>query len=249
MADSLVERFFILMINMKHNQLLPIVLSAKRESWRMMDSHADENDRRFSEIRPAVLERDDHTCKFCNFKSMRYQEVHHLDDNHGNNEQSNLVTACGWCHMCFHLGMCGLKDSGVVIWCPELTQAQINNLCRSIFVSIANNGKYSETCRKVYNILESRSNLIKDELGESAIKPEVIGQAFMDMSEEEYSNRDKKFPGLRILPKMLAFSEIVSYWQTENAHFGKLEDEDWSLLIPESETEVGKDQDQDIDQE
>lgn len=213
-------------------KLLPIVLSAKRSSWRMLDTHADEHDTRYSAIRPQILERDDNRCRFCNFKAAKYMEVHHIDDDHGNNDPKNLATACGFCHMCFHLGMCGIKDAGTIIWCPEITQADLNNLCRVLFVSINNAGKYSDISRNIFNNLESRAGVIKDELGDGAVMPGMLGQAFLDMSEEQYESRGKRLPGLRLLPKMPAYIKQVAYWQSDPAIFGKLQESDWERLLP-----------------
>lgn len=201
----------------------------------MIDTHADESDKRYSSVRSAILERDDHSCCFCGFRALKYQEIHHLDDNHGNNNPANLATACCLCHLCFHLGMAGIRNAGSIIWCPELTQASINNLCRSIFVAVSNNGKHEEAARKLNESLESRAALIKEELGDGAINPGSIGQAFLEMTDEQYATRDKRMPGLRLLPRMAAFGKQVAYWKTDQAIYGSLVDGDWDKLLPVAE--------------
>lgn len=210
----------------------PIVLSATRNSWRMLDTHADEADKRFVQVRQSILERDHHACRFCNFRSLKYQEVHHVDDNHGNNRPDNLMTACCLCHLCFHLGMAGIRKAGTVIWCPEITQADISNLCRSIFVAVSNRGKYEEPARKLYQSLEARAAIVKEELGDGAADPGYIGQAFLEMSAEQYASRGQRLPGLRLLPKMSAFGKQIAYWQSEPNAYGKLTDVDWDKLKP-----------------
>lgn len=75
--------------------------------WRRDDWMAADADAEFKLVRQKVLERDEHTCRFCGFRAPKWQEVHHLDDNHHNNDPDNLVTACMFCHMVHHLGLAG----------------------------------------------------------------------------------------------------------------------------------------------
>lgn len=198
----------------------------------MLDTHADEADRRYIAVRSTILERDDQTCGFCGFRALKFQEVHHLDDNHGNNAPKNLLTACCLCHLCFHLGMAGIKDAGTIVWCPEIPQADLNNLCRSIFVAVANRGKHEDAARKLYESLEARAAIIREELGEGACNPGSIGQAFLEMTDEQYGTRNKRLPGLRLLPKMSAFGKQIAFWQSDPLAYGSLADNDWVKLLP-----------------
>lgn len=219
---------------MASRALRPIVLSAKRNSWRMLDSHADESDRRYHEVRPQVLERDDKTCGYCGFRAEKYQEVHHLDDNHGNNKLSNLVTACCLCHQCFHLGLAGVRRSGIIIWAPELEQVEINNIVRAIFVAVTNGGEHVESARNLYDSLESRYAIVEKELGTGASNPSSVGQAFLEMTPEQYETRGDRLGGLRLLAKLQCFGTQVAFWKGDTSAYGSLADSDWSRLLPQS---------------
>src|SRR6185369_10335832 len=128
-------------------QRLQLVLSAKRKSWRLADGHASEADNAFVSVRNDVLSRDDYHCQGCGFRAERWQEVHHKDDDHANNNPSNLATVCCLCHQVFHLGMTGMRRSGIIIWCPEIDQANINNISRAIFVAVMNKKTHEEPAR------------------------------------------------------------------------------------------------------
>lgn len=210
-----------------------IVLSAKRRSWRMMDAHADEHDKRFHSIREQILQRDDLTCCFCLFRSVKYQHIHHLDDDHGNNKPSNLVTACPLCHQCHHLGMAGIRKAGVMIWLPEISQSQLNNLCRALFVAVKNAGDHGQTARSLYLSLESRAGVLEQELGSGSSNPASFGQAFLHMNEEQYARRAKLMAPIRLLPRMQAFDVEVHFWQTDASAFGTMMDADWDKIAPE----------------
>lgn len=213
--------------------LLPIVLSAKRKSWRMLDVHADESDKRYHAVRQMVLERDHCTCQYCGFKAERYQEINHLDDDHGHNQLSNLVTACTFCHMSFHLGMAGIRNAGIIVWCPEHSQADLNNLVRAIFIAVANKGVHEAAARTLYLGLETRASAIEEYLGKCASSPSALGQALLNMNEEAASTRAERLEGLRLLPRMNVFGKQIAYWQTDADVFGAFEDKVWETVLPD----------------
>lgn len=114
------------------NQPVPGV---KRGVWRKDDEHAHLADAAFSAVRTEVLQRDNYTCRFCGFKAAKYQEVHHLDDNHQNNATQNLLTVCNLCHQVFHYGVTAMRNGAFIAAIPELTQAELNNIVRAIHVA------------------------------------------------------------------------------------------------------------------
>jgi intracellular multiplication protein IcmJ len=228
-----------------------IVLSATRGSWRMSGPHADEGDRRFHSIREQILKRDDYTCRYCQFKAKRYQELHHLDDNHGRNTPENVVTACCLCHQCYHLGMAGVRNSGVLVWLPEFSQADLNNICRTLFV--ASGGVHAESANELYRALEARRAVIDLEMGQGASNPAALGQAFLEMDREVYATRAKRLGGLRLLPRMQGFSLQVAYWRSDPEVFGNKVDAKWDSVMPapmraEIERLIDPDSEIDIDE-
>lgn len=225
--------------------LEPLVLSAKRRSWRMQDAHAGEHDRRFDQVRETVLQRDDYTCRFCAFRAVKWQEVHHRDDDHANNKPGNLLTACCFCHQCHHLGLAGVKRRGVIIWCPEIEQADLNNVCRAIFVAVANGGVHEGAARSAYSALLARSSDIEQALGTVFSNPAAIGQGFLEMTEEQYAARGEQLAGARLLPRMQAFGEQIAYWQHDPAVFGSLADADWTRVAGMLDADGGDARDMD----
>lgn len=220
---------------MPATKLLPIVLSARRKSWRMSDVHAGEADARYLKIRKEILERDDHTCAFCGFRALRFQEMHHLDDDHANNRPANLVTACCFCHCCFHLGMAGIRRTGTLIWCPELSQADINNTVRAIFVAEASGIRHDESAKALYAAFASRAEVVEQEFGTGASNPAAVGQALLDMTPEQYKDRRRRLGGLRLLPRSAAFGPQIAYWQTSADLFGDMDEDTWGALLPAEE--------------
>lgn len=115
--------------------LLPLTLNIKRDKWRVNDPNFGDADQGFEQMRRRALERDDFSCRFCTFRSPKWQEVHHFNDDHHDNRLENLVTTCQYCHMCQHIGLWGSKREAVLIWLPEMTQVELNHLVRTIQVA------------------------------------------------------------------------------------------------------------------
>jgi intracellular multiplication protein IcmJ len=114
--------------------VLPLVLSVKAANWRMNDDNSEAADAEFEHERRRALERDDRTCRFCGFRAPKYQEVHHLNDDHADNRLENLVTACGFCHSVQHIGLSGKMKESVLAWLPEISQDRLHHIVRSLLV-------------------------------------------------------------------------------------------------------------------
>lgn len=93
-------------------RLRPLILSAKALNWR--PPQQGYIDKQYASVRRLIFERDKYTCQFCGLVSDlegknqykgRFLEGHHINDDHNDNRPENLVTACPWCHGCFHIGL------------------------------------------------------------------------------------------------------------------------------------------------
>jgi intracellular multiplication protein IcmJ len=122
------------------SDLKPLHLSVKRREWREAgDAFLDGT--HWRNLRGRILARDQYRCAFCGFGSVKYQEIHHLDDDHNNNDLANLVTACPLCHSCAHIGKAGLDRAAVLVICPQLSQVTINRLTRLLYTVAVLAGK------------------------------------------------------------------------------------------------------------
>jgi intracellular multiplication protein IcmJ len=209
-----------------------LILSATRASWQIPAHHGTEQDgaAAMKEVRPKVLARDDFTCIFCQFKAHKWQEVHHLDDDHGNLTLSNLVTACAFCHQCFHLGLAGSTAGGQLIWLPEMTQVELNHLARALFVAMRDDkSKVYAAASGLYMSLESRGVFMEQHFAAGASDPGILGQAFLKMKSEMYENRADFLRNIRLLPQRSRFEAQVKYWS--EVVFRDLPPESWERLI------------------
>lgn len=196
-------------------RLLPLVPSVKCTNWRMYDKDSGEADAEFQRVRKKALERDNHVCRFCGFRHIKWQEVHHLNDDHADNRPENLVTACPFCHMVQHIGLAGRNQEAVLAWIPEIPQDRLNHIVRTALVAQrsatvisgdtrANSAmvrtfrQASDAAKSAMAALRAREVEAERRLGSS--DPLEIGNAMLLLPDEVYSRRAEYLSGIRLLP-------------------------------------------------
>lgn len=192
------------------------------------------------DLKDKILERDENTCRYCGFHSEKYQNVHHRDLNLGNLKEDNLVTACVFCHQCFYLEQVSQMESGMLIWLPELSQAQLNNIARAVYVGRISQGPIAEASRKVYDVLLARREAAVERV--STDNPFILSTVLKDyLAPKAYALRGKKLDGLRLFPldkrmvqegelKFNQFPQILAYWRSKNGPFGGKAPTDWVAI-------------------
>ena len=103
-----------------------------------------------------ILERDDHTCQCCGFKSKKYQKIHFKDGDSDNTSPDNLITTCIYCYQCFHLDAVGQMKSGVLVWLPEIKQPILHHIMRSVYVARISQGDMATHAKAVIDMMMKR---------------------------------------------------------------------------------------------
>lgn len=222
------------MIKLSDGQTRQPILGVKRKLWRQDDEHAILKDEKYKDIRESIFQRDDHKCQFCGFKFDSFQEVHHLDDDHGHNDKSNLVTICNLCHAVHHLGMTAIRNAGFLAYIPEMKQTDVNGICRIIFMQRYILSKSEEEGAKqkkdsleaLYSVFQSRGAKLSQLTQSDKInltKPIILAQYLSTCDEELYSQRETMLSGLVLVPTHNAFTDnqlekyfSSSGWKTHN---------------------------------
>lgn len=190
--------------------LYPIKLAAAPDAWRFFSMR--KADLAFNDFKRQVLERDRYTCQYCGFQAAQYQEILNLDNNYRNNKLSNLVTACFFCSQCVFLEAVGKDDfgGGVLIYLPEISQADLNGLCHVLFCAMANVTDYSDGAQNIYRGLKLRSQVIEQRLGEGLSDPALFGRMLLDSPNEDRNKIEQWiFSSMRLLPSYSKFSRQI----------------------------------------
>lgn len=202
-----------------------------REMWSVPLMHGTETDENLKDVREKIFKRDNRTCKFCGWRSTRFQEIHHLNHNHNDNNEANLATICPLCHQSFHLFALDVLQGGQMMWCPELTQEQINNYCIHLFMAQRSGGSQAQTADTLYEIFKKRVETLDthEAFGEHASRPGVFLDTLRLIQEnKELPNRretlDKISDCIKILPNPNRFRQQIDWWVEENGVLKKGDD-------------------------
>lgn len=197
-----------------------------------------------AELRQKVFERDGHTCRYCGFQAGKYQEVAFINGQEEDTRFANLATACIFCHQCFVLDRVSAMRSGIVIWLPEMGQADLNHLARSVYVARVSQGPSAEAARRILDILMRRREEAKIRLGggDSGLgseDPQVLACVLKEyLTSRHYAMRDKKLEGIRLFPldrrliregdlEFNQFPQILAYWRSKDGPYGSRMPQFW----------------------
>jgi intracellular multiplication protein IcmJ len=108
------------------------IIGVKRGMWRQDDEHAHLADAQFSNVKQKIRKDFSGCCAHCGHESL-FNEIHHRDNDHHNNDVSNLALLCARCHQVYHIGITALRHSGFLAIVPELKQTHINQICTAFF--------------------------------------------------------------------------------------------------------------------
>jgi intracellular multiplication protein IcmJ len=196
-------------------ELLPISLTARRGNWQRFMARKAPGNKGFQAAKEKVLARDEHSCKYCGFYSLEYQEIVNIDQDYSNNTFANLATACSFCAQCFFLDSIGMdgKTGGTVIHLPEISQADLNHFCRAVYCSLLRDPPYKGKLSAVLLTLQDRGKAVENVFGPSSQEPMMFGQSLIDSQLSDEQLKHSIFSELRLLPARKVFKTQAEYWK------------------------------------
>ena len=186
---------------------------ATANNWRLfMLRRADPA---FLAFQKKIHHRDHYTCQFCGFQAKEHFETINLNANYLDNKRNNLATACGFCAQCFFLEAVGKSDfgGGVLIYLPEMRQAELNAVCHVIFSSMVYRLQSAVHGKNIYRSFKLRAQLIDEKVGEGYSNPANFGQLLIDASNDQRTMlQEVMSASFRLLPNMARFSTEIVRW-------------------------------------
>lgn len=217
---------------------LPITLGIVRSSGNAQNAEKAAN--QLQEIRSRIFERDRYTCRFCGFQSQKYQDVHFLNSNTEDLRSDNLATACIFCHQCFDLEKASQMNSGVLVWMPEIEQAELSHIARAIYVARISQGSMADASRAVLDSIMARREDAKARIATD--DPFFLATVFRDfLGPKHYAARAEKLNGIRLFPldrrnisegelRFNQFPQILAYWRSKDGPFGSRPPSQWKTI-------------------
>lgn len=198
--------------------VLPLSLGIKRKAFRANDASAKHADGIFDARRETALRGTSYRCVRCGYESVSEAKgtkktrlhVHHLDDDHHNNEPDNLAPHCSLDHAYHHIGCDAATTGGSQGWAsrmriayvPELAAEDLNHLQRACGAAMSNDSERA-IALEIIDLLGVLSGPVKDEFG--TYKAKDFAACFSSMSDGQYEQRYEYIEGLRVLfsPELL----------------------------------------------
>jgi hypothetical protein len=215
-------------------------LSVKFTPWRSGSPESKAADAAFDKVRPAVLasrrtESGFLICEGCGFVTATGDEkpftpqgffdLHHLDNDHANNQAANIAVACPFCHMPFHLGFNAMRGNGTLIFAPELSQADISRICAVSVIGFSRGDALSAKAKQSYHSLSLRGEALRKFFGpDFALN---LSNYLLDRDRLEASGSGKPaddglktFRALRFLPDVESpdLVRAADYWRRVYQH-------------------------------
>lgn len=210
--------------------VLSLVLSIKRGVFRSKDSGSEMADQVLRSKRPGVLSRHRMTCRACGYKVRvaGHLDVHHLDDDHANNDDDNLAALCHTCHPVNHIGEIshrsefaeGLGAKTLLAYVPEIEPSDMGLLQRAIGAAL-HDPALRDQARAIQQELLARSDITREMFGTWHAKD--FAGALAQLTPAQYALRAEVLQGQRLM-----FNEPVL------RHLGKELYDDYPSLPPGS---------------
>ena len=130
--------------------------------------------------------------------------------------------------------------SGVLVWLPEIEQADLHHIARAIYVARISQGSMAETAKAALDTLMARREVAKDRI--STDDPFILATVMDDfLSPRHYANRSNKLDGVRLFPldrriikegdlEFNQFPQILAFWRSKDGPFGGKIPNQWKTL-------------------
>lgn len=235
-----------------------LMVSIKRKPFRANDPRAAQADAIFQTQRKPALEKTQYKCVFCTFRSQKYNEVHHGDDDHFNNQPENLWGICKLCHPYQHVGEAGVNNqsSGLngghlgpkalgLIRVPDgqmIPATDFNHLLRIVGVALSD-ATEREVALKVYDLFfdaEVRKEMAVAFYGPqtqaTGVMPGDMAKALSLLTDDEYARRVPVLEPVRLLYSTALLEQVGRELKAEQAQWAQ--PAGWERLLEKQLTQV-----------
>jgi hypothetical protein len=168
-----------------------------------------------------ILKEQKNKCHLCDIK-LYETDTYFLENN---------TAICSLCYTALNMQLLNEKNQGRIIMLPELSQADLLNLLRSIYYIKSLDKKYNEDKESIELIeqeLIERSEIANHYFAKNISNPFVITQIMLSLSDEEYDKREKGFFGLRWMPEL---TEFKTHMDTIQPEINKYHPKNWNTIV------------------
>ncbi|MDI5833300.1 hypothetical protein OCF84_20760 (plasmid) [Shewanella xiamenensis] len=189
--------------------ILPLVLSVARD-LPMDRGEIFLSDKAIKKIHS----RDKNKCLFCGWKEKAEHLLHVSSLNHVYNSDLSpklLATSCQICNYALRLGYAFHSNAGDLIYMPELTQPQVNELARaSLICSKSNDSGVQEALEPLLSYIEDeRISKLSEYFGIVPFSNSTFASSLREIDKEQFRKRQSFLEPVRFWPNLENLKNIV----------------------------------------
>lgn len=233
-------------------ELLPLSISVSDQKL-TSDDPALNADTGWINQKNKVFARDDHTCRYCGFRSTKWQEIQFLDGRSTNRDTDNMVTSCLFCWQVNNFTTSASRGWVRLCWIHEMSHIEINHMMRAKIVlnhwlsKLGKNASSPEVdalrmmSSSVDGAIDIRGHLVTDHIGDNS--PISLSKALAQIktnNPDAYEERGDRLIGIRAVPvwgkrennqgKDIS-TEIVEHWMSEGGPYAGAMPDVWNNLL------------------
>jgi hypothetical protein len=144
-----------------------------------------------------------------------------------------------------------LTGAGVLVWLPEIAQADLQHIARAIYVARESGDEtLAALATRALDALLARRADAKKRLGSD--DPLLLATVFHEsLKDKAYVSRMARLDGIRLLPMdrfltrgadgdVNQFPRLVQYWRSPEGPYGKIPPGSWTQMLTDATATAGK---------
>lgn len=151
------------------------------------------------------------------------------------------MVACSFCEQARELERAGLMGGGILIWLPEITQAELHHIARAIYIAKAEGGEMAAAATRAMDALTARRTDAKKRIGSD--DPLLLATVMREnLTASECKASAAKLDGIRLLPldkytvrkngnDINGFPQMLKFWRSSNGPFAKIPTSEWNDMF------------------
>lgn len=179
----------------------------------------------FEQMKSSLLRSHGNKCAFCGYTS-KHNEIHNLNDVHGNIETENLTVADPICHQWKHLGE-QAENASFLAYLPDLLPADVNHLQRTIMIALeSDEPDVVSDAKEIMNWLASHRLYVNNVW--QSYEPTVFAEVFKKFDEDLQQKKSLVFNDIALVVNPFGYKKYVQAWKAEN--YGQYPISNWSNI-------------------
>ncbi|MCP5015689.1 MAG: hypothetical protein GY938_10530 [Ketobacter sp.] len=199
-------------------------------------------------LKNATFRRDGNVCQSCGFYAEKHQNTLPIEGR--TRDLDDLITLCNFCHQCFRIDQVSIMRSGVLVYLPEIAQADLHHVARDAYRARITQNEYAGAAQGWLNLITNMSN--PENRREAAIQRigtddpyQLTAKLKNARSPQKLTDLQEALKGIRLLPldrhiakeedlEFNKFPQILAFWRSKAGPYANSLEFPWLVCAIEA---------------